>query len=79
MMRLKYTKQTNLPLLCGHYKLLGDYRNDPKFSDRKVWANSADPDQTAPREQSDQGLHCLPFCLHLRDTFHKGKATLFNF
>ena len=26
-----------------------DYCNDPKFSDRLVWANSADPDQTAPR------------------------------
>ena len=26
-----------------------NYRNDPKFSDRQVWANSADPDQTAPR------------------------------
>ena len=25
------------------------YRNDPKFSDRYVLANSADPDQTAPR------------------------------
>ena len=24
------------------------YRNDPKFSDKQVWANSADPDQTAP-------------------------------
>ena len=24
------------------------YRNDPKFSDRQFWANSADPDQTAP-------------------------------
>ena len=23
--------------------------NDPKFSDRYAWANSADPDQTAPR------------------------------
>ena len=23
------------------------------------WANSVDPDQTAPVEQSDQGLHCL--------------------
>ena len=40
------------------------YRNDPKFSDRQVWANSVDQDQTAP-EQSDQGLYCLPFCLHL--------------
>ena len=36
------------------------YRNDPKFSDRQVWANSADPDQTA-----DQHLDCLPFRLHL--------------
>ena len=26
-----------------------NYRNDPKFSDRLIWANSADPDQTAPR------------------------------
>ena len=24
------------------------YHNVPKFSDRQVWANSADPDQTAP-------------------------------
>ena len=46
-----------------------DYRNDPKFSDRQVWANSADPDQTAPKEQSDQGLHCLQFPLHLLDAF----------
>ena len=29
----------------------------------KVWANNEDPDQ-----QSDQGLHCLPFCLHPFDT-----------
>ena len=26
-----------------------NHRNDPKFSDRFAWANSADPDQTAPR------------------------------
>ena len=25
------------------------YRNDPKFSDTQALANSADPDQTAPR------------------------------
>ena len=25
------------------------YHNDPKFSDRYAWANSADPDQTFPR------------------------------
>ena len=48
-----------------------DYRNDSKISDRQAWANSAVPDQTAPlllKEQSDQGLHCLLFCLHLLDS-----------
>ena len=28
--------------------ILKQYHNDPKFSDRQVWANSADPDQIAP-------------------------------
>ena len=37
------------------------YCNDPKFSDRQVWTNSADPDQTAPRASVWEGLHCLPF------------------
>ena len=37
------------------------YHNQPKFSNGQVWANSVDPDQIAPEEQSDQGLHCLPF------------------
>ena len=40
------------------------YCNDPKFSDRQVWANGVDPDQTT----SDQGLRCLPFRLHLLST-----------
>ena len=31
------------------FKLWILYPNFPKFSDRHVWANSADPDQTAPR------------------------------
>ena len=30
-------------------------------------ANSADPDQTALKEQSDQNLQCLSFCLYLLD------------
>ena len=30
-------------------------------------------------EQSDQGLHCLPFCVHLLDSLFYGGATLFNF
>ena len=29
-----------------------------KVSDKMAYANSIDPDQ---KEQSDQGLHCLPF------------------
>ena len=50
------------------------YRNDPKFSDGQAWANSVDPDQTAPRGDPDQtaplgavwsGSTLLPFCLHL--------------
>ena len=55
-----------------------NYRNDLKFSDRQFWANSVDPDQSAPR-QSDQGLHCLPFCLHLLNALLYGRATLFEF
>ena len=42
-------------------------RNFPKFSDIQVSANSADPDQTAPRgqgKQFDLGLHCLLLPLH---------------
>ena len=39
--------------------------SNTKVSDKMTYANSADPDQTAPKgilkEQSDQGLHCLPF------------------
>ena len=30
-------------------KKVEGHLNDPKFLDRQVWANSADPDQTAPR------------------------------
>ena len=41
------------------------YCNGPKYSDRQVWANSVDPDL---KEQSDWGLHFLPFCLHHLDT-----------
>ena len=30
-------------------------------------------------EQSDQGLHCLPFCVHSLDALFCGKTTLFKF
>ena len=48
-----------------------NYRNDPKFSDRQVWANSADPDQTAP--------HCLQFHLHVFDKIPSGLVSFFEF
>ena len=65
--------------LCIH-KLCAVKRicNDPKFSDRLVWANSADPDQIAS-VGSDQGLHCLLFHLHLFDKIPWGLASLFEF
>ena len=44
------------------------YHNDPNFSDRYVWANNADPDQTE--------LHCLLFILLLLQTFLCCKANL---
>ena len=31
------------------YDISDNYRNVPKFTDRYVWTNSADPDWTAPR------------------------------
>ena len=47
------------------------YHNDPKFSDKYVWANNADPDQTE--------LHCLLFILLLLQTFLCCKANLLYF
>ena len=46
--------------------LICSYGKYPKIlytnvSDKMASANSVDSDQTAPKEQSDQGLHCLPF------------------
>ena len=38
------------------------------YRDRNPWTETVDSDQTAPEEQSDQGLHCLPFlCKFLTD------------
>ena len=38
-------------------------------NDADIMANSVDPDQT------DQGLHCLPFRLHRLDSLLYGRAT----
>ena len=45
--------------------LISKKHNDPKFLDRLVWANSADPDQV---------LHYLQYCLHLLDALLYGKT-----
>ena len=49
-----FTDKCNNDSMSGCYVLYIQvlfkiYCNVPKFSDRKVSANSADPDQTAPR------------------------------
>ena len=56
-----------------------DYQNGPKFSDRNVWANSADPDQTAPRGAAWSGstLFAIPSALFGHIT--QQQSTLFNF
>ena len=48
-MRADLSVRWVLMRFCKFYMLwLVLYRNDPKFSDKYAWANSADPDQTAP-------------------------------
>ena len=42
-------------------------------------ANSVDPDQTAVYEQSNQGQHCLPFCLDGLDAWFYGYTTVSEF
>ena len=39
-------------------------------TDKQVWAKTADP-----REQSEEGLHCLQFSVHLLNALLYGKAT----
>ena len=46
------------------------YCNDSEYKNRRQWANCVAPDQTAPKEQSDQGLHCLPFIMQYFNTIH---------
>ena len=48
----KYTKNVNTVKILN----IGRYISEK---------NSVDSDQTALKEQSDQDLYCLPFCLHL--------------
>ena len=59
--------------LCLQYSAIPFCHSDCKYLGLK--ANSIDPDQTAFKEQSDQGLHCMPFFQHSFDT----KIRLFSF
>ena len=54
------------------------YRNDPRFMDKQVWTNSADPEELAGGE-TDQGLHCLPFHLHFLTNYSVVKQYCSNF
>ena len=55
--------------------------NGPKVFDRQVWAQIRLllKERSDLQEQSDQGLHCLPFRLHLVGALLYGKANLFTF
>ena len=43
------------------------HHNDPKFSDRQVWANRVEPDQTAPQGRRSSLINvytvCHSFCI----------------
>ena len=47
------------------YLLKIKHRNGRLYLGIQVGADNVDPDQTAPKEQSDLGLQCLPFCIYL--------------
>ena len=55
---LKLPITTNCHLLCHLLVIL-----------KVISANSVDPDQTAPEEQSDLGPHCLPVCKNRFEKF----------
>ena len=52
------------------YHFKKDYCNDPKFLDRWVWANSADPDQTTV--WSGTSLFAIPFASFWQNTLRFG-------
>ena len=39
-----------------------------KYWEKHLNKHSVDLDQTGPKEQSDLGLHCLPFSSHSKNT-----------
>ena len=51
----------------------------PKYSDKHTWAFKVDPDQTAPKEQFDQGLLWMPFIQHFLDISPDSQRDVFKF
>ena len=41
-----------------------EYCNDPKFLDKQVWANSADPNQTAPQTWGELIVNANALIMH---------------
>ena len=55
------------------------YRNDSSFQTDRSGQTVQTQIRQLLEEQSDQGLHCLQFRLHLLNALFYGKASLFNF
>ena len=56
-----------------------EYCNNPKYWDRKVFANSVDLYQMLQYAASDQGLHCLPTYSNILDTSRGSRIEYFKF
>ena len=63
LFHLQKFQQTGWRVLFLHAYFLKSYQNDPKFSDRQVLANSADPDQTAPSSLIRVYTVCHSVCI----------------
>ena len=55
------------------------YRNDPKILDRNALQTVQTQIRLLLEEQSDQGLHCLPFRLHRLDALSMVEPYSSNF
>ena len=61
------------------YHIFSIYHSDPKFLEGYVFG-SASLDQTdLPKRQSDQGQHCLPFCLLFLDVVSTSMSSVCRF
>ena len=73
-----FTSDSKQPPTWEHPLSLG-YSKDPNFSNKRFWANSAEPDQTALLGESDQRLHCLLFNLLYIKVLRDGRNLSLNY